>query len=91
MLPSKNDPVRTVLNRLQRWHFLIEQNIKDYLYVENETFMIIMYPLYYQEEKKAQCLPGGGGVLIYKRLMRMCRWMRSHFYDWIDYHGVAIS
>ena len=19
----------------------------------------------------------------------MCRWMRSHFHDWIDYNGVA--
>ena len=21
----------------------------------------------------------------------MCRWMRSHFYGWIDYNGVAFS
>ena len=21
----------------------------------------------------------------------MCRWMRSHFHDWIDYHGVPFS
>ena len=21
----------------------------------------------------------------------MCRWMRSHFHDWIDYNGVAFS
>ena len=21
----------------------------------------------------------------------MCRWMRSHFQDWIDYNGVAIT
>ena len=32
---------------------------------------------------------GGGGVLSYKRLMGMCRWMGSHFHDWIDYNGVA--
>ena len=25
-----------------------------------------------------------GGVLPYKRLMGMCRWMGSHFHDWID-------
>ena len=31
----------------------------------------------------------GGGVLPYKRLMGMCRWMGSHFHDWIDYNGVA--
>ena len=23
------------------------------------------------------------------RLMRLCRWMGSHFHDWIDYNGVA--
>ena len=31
----------------------------------------------------------GGGVLPYKRLLGMCRWMGSHFHDWIDYNGVA--
>ena len=34
---------------------------------------------------------GGGGVLPYKRLMGMCRWMRSHFHDWSDKNGVAFS
>ena len=34
---------------------------------------------------------GGGGVLPYRRLMGMCRWMGSHFHDWIDYYGVAFS
>ena len=33
----------------------------------------------------------GGGVLPYKSLMRMCRWMGSHFHDWSDYNGVAFS
>ena len=33
----------------------------------------------------------GGGVLSYKRLMGMCRWMGSHFHDLIDYYGVALS
>ena len=33
----------------------------------------------------------GGGVLPYKRLMRMCRWVGSHFHDWIEYYGVAVS
>ena len=33
--------------------------------------------------------PGGGRVLPSNRLMGMCSWMRSHFHDWIDYHGVA--
>ena len=35
--------------------------------------------------------PEGGGVLPYKRLMGMCRWMGSHFHDWSDYNGVAFS
>ena len=30
-----------------------------------------------------------GGVLPYKGLMGMCRWMGSHFHDWIDYNGVT--
>ena len=32
-----------------------------------------------------------GGVLPSNRLMGMCRWMWSHFHDWIDYNGVAFS
>ena len=36
--------------------------------------------------------PGeGGGVLPYRRLMGMCRWMGSHFHDWSEYNGVAFS
>ena len=31
------------------------------------------------------------GLLPYKRQMGMCRWMGSHFHDWIDYNGVAFS
>ena len=31
------------------------------------------------------------GGLPDKRLMKMCRWMGSHFHDWIDYNGVAFS
>ena len=34
---------------------------------------------------------GEGGVLPYKRLMGMCRWMGSHFHDWSDYNRVAFS
>ena len=38
--------------------------------------------------------PGGGGgrgALPSNRLMGMCRWVGSHFQDWIDYNGVAFS
>ena len=36
---------------------------------------------------------GGGaqGVLPYKRLMGMRRWLGSHFHDSVDYDGVAFS
>ena len=32
-----------------------------------------------------------GGVLPYKKLMRMCHWTGSHLHNWIDYHEVAFS
>ena len=31
----------------------------------------------------------GRGGLPRSRVMGMCRWMGSHFHDWIDYYGVA--
>ena len=31
------------------------------------------------------------GRLPYKRLMGMCRWMGSHFQNWMDFNGVAFS
>ena len=31
----------------------------------------------------------GGGVLPGKRLMGMCRWMGSHFHNWIGCNGVT--
>ena len=34
---------------------------------------------------------GGGGALPSNRLMGKCRWMGSHFHEWIDYNGVAFS
>ena len=34
---------------------------------------------------------GGGGLLPCKRPIGMCRWMGSHFHDWIDNNGVAFS
>ena len=38
--------------------------------------------------KQIRLEPGG---LSYKRLLRMCRWMGSHFHDRSDYNGVAFS
>ena len=40
---------------------------------------------------RSMAAQGAGGLLPYKRLMGMCRWMGSHFHDWIDYNGVAFS
>ena len=42
-------------------------------------------------ENEYEIIRGGGWVVPYKRLMGMCRWMGSHFHDWIDYNGVAFS
>ena len=33
----------------------------------------------------------GVGELPNNRLMGMCRWMGSHFHDWVDYNVVAVS
>ena len=30
-------------------------------------------------------------AVSYKRLMGLCRWIGSHFHDWIDYDGVSFS
>ena len=48
------------------------------------------------KHKKNSCVsmhPGGwcAGILPFKRLMGMCRWIGSHFHDWIDYNGIAFS
>ena len=32
---------------------------------------------------------GEGGILPSSRLMGMCRWIGTHFHEWIDYYGVA--
>ena len=50
---------------------------------------MIIIPMYYKRGIQTQ--RGGGGVLPYKWLLGMCRWMGSHFHDWIDFYGVAFS
>ena len=53
------------------------------------------YPVKKEDSLKVPCIgtggPGGRGVLHYKRLVGMCRWMGSHFHDWIDYNGAVFS
>ena len=44
-----------------------------------------------KQELLSTCRNSPGGVLPSNRLMGMCRWMGSHFHDWIDYNGVAFS
>ena len=60
------------------------------LFLSNDTL------LYYQNSTKmwgyhnhSQFSFPVEGVLPYKRLMGMCRWMGSHFHDWVDYNEVA--
>ena len=36
-------------------------------------------------------LARSGGILPYKRLMGMCRWMGSHFQDWVDSWGTIFG
>ena len=66
-----------------------KSNVKVALSSTSESIMIItVFPV-----KSGFSLnwPGAGEVLPYKRLMGMCRWMGSHFHDWVDYNGVAFS
>ena len=34
---------------------------------------------------------GGGGTSLQEANGKICRWMGSHFHDWINYNGVAFS
>ena len=45
----------------------------------------------HEASAERELLPGMGAALPSNRLMGMCRWMGSHFHDWIDYNGVAFS
>ena len=42
-------------------------------------------------QRTLNIIPGGGGVLPYKRLIGMCRWMEAHFHDRSNSNGVAFS
>ena len=62
-------------DKLSRSHLLQSCILKGHFQTDNEVKVGLDIP--------------GGGVLPYKRLLGMCRWMGSHFHDWIDYNGVA--
>ena len=55
----------------------------------NENLMFIQLPNVAKALAPGAGGGGGGGVLPYRRLMGMCRWMGSHFQDWIDYNRVT--
>ena len=44
---------------------------------------------YFSFEASRVKATGPGGVRPSKRLMRMCRWMGSHFHNWTDYSRVT--
>ena len=51
---------------------------------------VILTPVLTQLVPAVYFPPGKVGVLPSSRLMGMCRWMESHFHDWIDCYGVAL-
>ena len=42
-----------------------------------------------QREELSLWPRGGGRILPSNRLMGMCRWIWSHFHEWVDCYGVA--
>ena len=46
---------------------------------------------YFTIKFREEVSPRREGLLPYKRLIGMCRWMGSHFHNWTDYRGVEIS
>ena len=54
------------------------------MYVENKNFVTMVI------QSSLVARGGGGEVLSSKRLLAMCRWVGSHFYNWIDYNGVTL-
>ena len=64
--------------------------------LENEDHMVglrVLAVIKRESRRKSrnQATMYPGGILSYKRLMGMCRWMGSHLHDWSDYAGVAFS
>ena len=53
------------------------------------VYCLLRYPL--STMRLGQHFYPGGGVLPYKRLMGMSRWMGSLLHDWIDCNWVAFS
>ena len=51
----------------------------------------VIYPSKSAKNLGDDVLSRGGGALPSNRLMGMCRWMGSHFHDWIEYNGVIFS
>ena len=65
---------------LHTWHILIRANqatLATDLWTSNKQLIAGVFP--------------GGGVLPSSRLTGMCRYMGSHFQNWINYDGATFS
>ena len=61
-------------------YIVLERNVKSSSFIERQPTTTISGG------------GGGGGVaLLINGLMGMCRWMGSHFHNWICHNGVAFS
>ena len=65
--------------------------VQSSLYAALPASATIQFPWASWNFTKLVDSPGEGWVLPYKRLIGMCRWMRSHFHNRSDYNGVAFS
>ena len=61
----------------------------DVIQGNNDNFPLFLLDVFAIALYKS--VPGGGGHFLIRGLMGMCRWMGSHFHNWIDYHGVTFS
>ena len=67
--------VRLTIKRNLTFYFPLEENQPRLIYAHHRIYIV----------------SPGRGLLPYKKLMGMCRWMGSHFHDWVDCNGVAFS
>ena len=73
--------LRLTIKRNLTFYFPLEENQPRLIYAHHRIYIV----------SPGRGGGGGGGLLPYKKLMGMCRWMGSHFHDWIGCNGVAFS